>query len=70
MLAETCSFYHFLININYIYIVVLLTVITLPINYYTQRGWHISELMIYACCCTCMYSLELQMMDGKTVRNM
>jgi len=23
---------------------VLLTVITLPINYYTQRGWHISEL--------------------------
>ena len=24
-------------------LVVLLTVITLPINYYTQRGWHILE---------------------------
>jgi len=45
MLAETCTFYHLPININYIYIVVLLTVITLPINYYTQRGWHISELL-------------------------
>ena len=33
MLAETCSFYHLLININYAHIVVLLTVITLPINY-------------------------------------
>jgi len=47
MLAETCSFYHFLININYVYIVVLLTVITLSINYYTQRGWHISKLEIF-----------------------
>jgi len=46
MLAETCSFYNFLININYIYIVVLLTVITLLINYYTQRGWHISKLKV------------------------
>jgi len=33
MLAETCSFYHLLININKIYIVVLLTVIILPIHY-------------------------------------
>jgi len=24
----------------------LLTVITLPINYYTQRRWHISEVQI------------------------
>jgi len=30
----------------YKYIVVLLTVTTLPINYYTQRGWHISEVQI------------------------
>ena len=44
ILAETCSFYHLLVNINLIYIVVLLTVITVPINYYTQRGWHISEM--------------------------
>jgi len=28
-----------------LYIVVLLIVITLPIIYYTQRGWHISELV-------------------------
>jgi len=44
MLAETRSFYHLLININSIYIVVLLTVSTLPIHYYTQQGWHISKL--------------------------
>jgi len=25
----------------------LLTVITLPINYYTQREWHISELRVF-----------------------
>jgi len=28
------------------YIAVLLTVITLPINYYTLRGWHISEVAV------------------------
>jgi len=28
------------------YIVVLLTVITLHINYHTRRGWHISEVAI------------------------
>ena len=33
MLAETCSFYHLIINNNEIYIVALLTVIALPINY-------------------------------------
>jgi len=33
MLAETCSFYNILINTKEIYIVVLLTVITLPIIY-------------------------------------
>ena len=32
-------------NKHQIYIVVLSTVITLPINYYTQRGRHISKLM-------------------------
>ena len=35
---------------NYIYIVVLLTVITLPINYYTQRGWHIPEILKSSVC--------------------
>ena len=41
--------------IRKIYIVVLLTVITLPINYYTIRGWHIlkstnSILVLYVPC--------------------
>ena len=58
MLAETHSFYHFLININQIYTVVLLTVITLPINYYTQWGWHISK--IYA---TTLFSCSLSLSD-------
>ena len=36
-------FYHLLIN--KIYIVVFLTVITLSMNYYTQRGWRFLELL-------------------------
>ena len=63
MLAETCSLYHFLINISKIYIVVLLTVSTLPVNYYTQRGWHIKKKkkglqIVELCICWCYQSFN------------
>jgi hypothetical protein len=50
---------------------------------YIQQQVYVTQILLPACCylqggssicltctCCCMYSLELLMMDGKTVRNM
>ena len=47
MLAETCSCYHLLINISYIYTALLLTVITLLINRPWSRRGSV-EVKLYA----------------------
>jgi hypothetical protein len=53
MLAEACSLNHLLININNTYIVVLLTVITVPINRHATEA-----CAVYADCtvCSCRHS--------------
>ena len=43
-LAETCSYYHPLINNIIINICCVIDKIPVPIYLYTPRGWHISEL--------------------------